>query len=79
MRYTATHDTGSVDGVTTYERMTVAFCGPAPTLAPIEANMSATLDDIRQRIAEGASQPVLARHMTDLGLDGVLLALAEGA
>ena len=79
MRYTATHDTGSVDGVTTYERMTVAFCGPAPTLAPIEAKMSATLDDIRQRIAEGASQPVLARHMTDLGLDGVLLALAEGA
>lgn len=35
------------------------------------------LDDIRQRIADGERSPVLARHMTALGLDDVLLALAR--
>jgi len=33
--------------------------------------------DIRQRLENGEARPVLARHMTALGLDGVLLALAR--
>ena len=44
-----------------------------------ETALGEVLADIRQRIADGERSPVLARHMTALGLDDVLLALARGS
>jgi len=39
--------------------------------------LARVIADIRRRTAGGEARPVLARHMTALGLDGVLLALAR--
>ncbi len=43
------------------------------------AAWAAVRAEIAERLAAGDRSPVLARHMTALGLDDVLLALAEGA
>ena len=41
--------------------------------------LAAVLADVRQRIADGELSPVLAQHLTALGLDDVVLALAMSA
>ncbi len=43
------------------------------------AAWAAVRAEIVERVAAEERSPVLARHMTALGLDDVLLALAEGA
>ncbi len=43
------------------------------------AAWAAVRAEIVERLAAGERSPVLARHMTALGIDDVLLALAEGA
>jgi len=79
MKCRVTTDVGSDDGIRTFERSTLAITGPADALAGFSANRARVIADIRQRIADGEARPVLARHMTALGFDGVLLALAREA
>jgi len=79
MKCWTTTDTGSNDGIHPFDRTTLTITGPSATLAPFGDNRAAVLADIRQRIADGEARPVLARHMTALGFDGVLLALAREA
>jgi len=54
---------------------------PIPVARITHTTASDTLDrvlaDIRQRIADGERSPVLARHMTAVELDELLLALAR--
>ena len=63
--------------VSTAEGAPVAHC-QLVVQVPEDACTRA-LADIRQRIAAGERSPVLARHITAVGLDDILLDLARAS